>query len=43
MEGSYKTFVEYCAIKYLVSEYFDLKENKRYEDFINELAKILKI
>lgn len=36
-------YIEYCAIKYLIDQFYDLKREKRYEDFINELTKILKI
>lgn len=36
--NSYK---EYSAIKRLMYEYFDFKEDKSYEEFINKLTDIL--
>lgn len=32
---------EYSAIKRMIEEYFNLKEEKKYEDFIKKLVMIL--
>jgi len=36
-------WTRYSEIKMLVEKYWDLKEDKRHEDFIKELCMILKI
>ena len=38
--GNYR---EYSEIKRLVEEYFELKEDKKYEEFIRKLVMILRI
>lgn len=40
MKYGYK---EYSQIKLLIDKYCEMKESKRYEDFINELSAILKL
>jgi hypothetical protein len=34
---------QYSAIKLLIDEYFNLKDDKKYEDFIKKLVMILGI
>lgn len=38
--NSYK---EYSAIKQIIDEYFNLKDDKKYEDFIKKLVMILEV
>lgn len=38
--GSYR---EYSEIKRLIDEYFELQEDKKYEEFIRKLVMILRI
>lgn len=33
----------YSEIKQIIDEYFDLREGKKYEDFIKKLVMILKV
>lgn len=43
-QGSYMgTWKEYSAIKQLIDQYFYLKEDESYEDFIKKLTDILKL
>jgi cobalamin biosynthesis Mg chelatase CobN len=37
------SYKEYSEIKRLIDEFFELKDKKRYEDFIIELSKTLNV
>lgn len=34
---------QYSAIKRMIDEYFNLRDDKKYEDFIKKLVMILKV
>lgn len=36
-------YKEYSAIKQIIDEYFNLKDDKKYEDFIKKVVMILEV